>query len=208
MAVLPPLQNGQNIDADREMAWIKNGNYGNALKPMAIDGADVDNSIDLGSNSFRWRKLNAGGVVAGTPVGSFTVTERRWARYPLPAKDLSAWVDGEKVFWTIDITSLGKITGAACFLTFVGDDFNFSTGSGTIVTNAQERTSRSDNYGYAATFYRTFETRVTNTTVEIVGLAFFGGFWDYYYNYFVANTANWDGTAQTRGWLDIEYTPI
>lgn len=208
MAVLTPIQDGMAGDPDLVMAWIKNGNYGTALPPMAQDGANTDNTLDLGTTTARWRKVNAGGVVAGTTVGSFTVPERRFARFTLPAKNVASYVPGYQTYFTIDASSLGRITATSFMLTFVGDDFNFSTGTGTIINSAENMTSYSLNTGYSEYVYQTFTINMTNSTITIGAHAFYNGIWDYYSNYFVDNTSNWDGTAQSRGWLDIEYTPI
>ena len=208
MAVLTPIQDGMAGDPDLVMAWIKNGNYGTALPPMAQDGANTDNTLDLGTTTARWRKVNAGGVVAGTTVGSFTVPERRFARYVLPAKDLSSWPDGGVLLWTVDITSLGRIAGAFCTITLFGDDYNFSTGAGTVVTNAQSIIGRSDNYGYAASVYPIFETRVINTAINIYNVSLVGSYWDALGNYIISNLSNFDGVAQNRGRLDVCYTPL
>lgn len=208
MAILTPIQDGMAGDPDLVMAWVKNGNYGTALPPMAQDGANTDNTLDLGTTTARWRKVNAGGVLAGTSVGSFTVPERRFARFILPACNVAAYTVGYKTFFTIDASALGRITGASFLLTFVGDDFNFSTGTGTIINAVQNMTSYSTNTGYAEILYQTFGINMTNSTITIGAHAFYNGIWDYYSNYFVDNTSNWDGTAQSRGWLDIEYTPL
>ena len=208
MAILTPIQDGMAGDPDLVMAWIKNGNYGTALPPMAQDGANTDNTLDLGTTTARWRMVNAGGVVAGTPVGSFTVPERRFARFALPGKDISGFPFGESIFFTIDISPLGRVAGVNCALTFVGDDFNFSAKTGTVVNNVQSNISYSANYGSADLFYNTFQIRIVDSTVQIFGVALWGGIYDYWGNYFVANPSNFDGTAQSRGWLDIEYTPL
>lgn len=208
MAILTPIQDGMAGDPDLVMAWVKNGNYGTALTPMSQDGANTDNTIDLGTTTARWRKVNAGGVLAGTSVGSFTVPERRFARFALPAKDAGAYPQGETVYFTIDISALGNISGINCALTFVGDDFNFSTKTGTIVNNVQNHISFSANNGYADIFYNTFQIRIIDSTIQIISVALWGGIYDFYGNYFAINSANFDGTAQSRGWLDIEYTPL
>lgn len=187
---------------------IRHINYGNTLAPVDLNGQGVDNSLNLGSSNAKWKNLYAGGVVAGNPVGSFTVTERRSARYTLPPKDVAAYLAGEKVFFSIDISPLGKITGIHCALTFVGDDFDFATGTGTIVNNVQNHISYSLNSGYADVLYNTFQIRIVNSTIEIIGLALYSGIYDLYQNYFVINTSNWDGTTKSRGWLDIEYSPL
>lgn len=210
MAILTPIQDGMAGDPDLVMAWVKNGNYGTALTPMAQDGANTDNTIDLGTTTARWRKVNAGGVVAGSPVGSFTVPERRFARYVLPAKDLSVgiWTDGGSLVWSVDITSLGKIAGAFCTLTLFGDDYNFSTGNGTVLVNAHELIGRNDNYGYATSIYKIFEIRVTPTAINIYTIYLTNAFWDAISNYITSNLSNFDGVAQNRGWLDVCYTPL
>lgn len=208
MAILTPIQDGMAGDPDLVMAWIKNGNYGTALPPMAQDGANTDNTLDLGTTTARWRKVNAGGVVAGTTVGSFTVPERRFARFTLPAKDLSITPAGETTFFTVDISPLGKISGANCSLTLVGDDFNFGTNAGTIVNNGENQLSLTQNYGICDLYYNTFQIKIIGSTIQIICIALWGGAYDSYFNYFGANASNWDGTAQSRGWLDIEYTPL
>lgn len=208
MAVLTPIQDGMAGDPDLVMAWVKNGNYGTALTPMAQDGANTDNTLDLGTTTARWRKVNAGGVVAGSPVGSFTVPERRFARFALPAKSVASYAYGYQTFLTIDASSLGRITATSFMLTFVGDDFNFANGTGTIFNAVQNLKSQSINNGYAEFIYSTFMITMNNSTITIATYAFWGGIWDYWNNYFVDNTSNWDGTAQSRGWLDIEYTPL
>lgn len=208
MTVYTPLQNGQTIDADRLNEWIKNGNYGNALKPMAINGADVDNSLDLGSTSFRWRKLNAGGVVAGTPVGSFTVPERRTASFPLPAKDIGTSPYGVTTLFSIDISSLGNIYGAKYSLTFVGDDWSFQNKTGTIIQQAEESYSWTYRANVFENYYKTFHIKSVGPTVEVSLMAVWGGNITTYTNYYGTNIANWDGTTQSRGWLLIEYSPL
>lgn len=194
---------------------IRHVNYGNTLAPVQLDGTGIDNSLDLGSATARWRKVYSGGVIVGNPVGSFTVPERRFARYVLPTNASnnisSRFANPSRLLWTIDITLLGKITGAVCNLTLFGDDFNFTTGAGTIIPNAQDLLSRSLNNGYAESVYRTFEIRIVNSTVEIHQWLLDGAGragWDDYYSYVdIVQSSNWDGTTQTRGWLDIEYTP-
>ena len=194
---------------------IRHINYGNTFAPVDLNGQGVDNSLNLGSTTAKWKNLYAGGVVVGSPVGSFTVPEKRFARYVLPANNASnnistRFTNPQRTLWTIDISSLGKITAAVCNLTLCGDDFNFTTGAGTIIPNAQDILSRSINNSYAEVVYRTFEIRIVNTTVEIVQwqleTASRAG-WDDYYSYFDLSS-NWDGTTQSRGWLDIEYTPF
>lgn len=209
MTVYTPLQNGQVIDAEGINNWVvRNGNYGTALLPMAQNGLEVDNSLDIGSPSHRWRKVNAGGVLAGTPVGSFTVPERKWARFALPAKDVGNYPVGITTFFSIDISALGKISGAIYTLTFLGDDWNFSTNTGTIYQQAQAAHSYTVRSGTYENYYDTFYVRSVNTTVEVVAIAVWGGVYTGYNNYFATNASNWDGTAQSRGWLDIQYTPI
>lgn len=190
---------------------IRHINYGNTLAPVDLSGQGLDNSLDLGAANVRWKRVYAGGLIAGSSVGSFTVPERKFARYVLPAFNIaSMFTNPQRLLWTIDTTPLGKITGVVCSLTLFGDDFDFTTGVGTIIPNAQDILSRSINHGYCETVYHTFEIRIVDSTLEIYQYQLETNAragWDDYYSYFDLST-NWDGTTKNRGWLYIEYTPF
>lgn len=210
MAVLPPLQNGQNIDADREMAWIKNGNYGTALKPMAVNGADADNDIALGSTTAKWSNTYTAGITAGIATTSAAVPTWRLSRFTLPAKNLMTNNDGANKYlmFTVDISSIGPHTNAIPSITLCGDDYNFSTGSGTILCAAQYDTQRSAHSGGWSIEYPSFSFKFTQGQVLVYRISHTGGYWPSQSGTIESNATMWDGTAQSRGWLDVWYVPL
>lgn len=209
MAVLPPLQNGQTIDADRLNEWIKNGNYGSALKPMAVNGADSDNTIPLGDSTAKWSNTYTAGITAGISSASAAVPTWRLVRFALPAKNLLTNNDGalKYLMFTVDISSIGTHTSAIPSLTLCGDDYNFSTGSGTILCAAQYDTQKSIHSGGWSMEYPSFSFKVTQGQVLVYRISHTGGYWPTQSGTIESNGATWDGTSQSRGWLDLYYVP-